>query len=723
MSQYFDFKIDNKGLAKIVFDQKGEKVNKLSSKVLSLLSKTLKDAAKNKNIKTLTFVSKKDNIFIAGADINEIKDIKNEKDALKKVTEGQNILNQIENLPFPTIALINGACLGGGLELALACKYRIATDNNKTKLGLPEVNLGIIPGFGGTQRLPKIIGLQHSVAMILSGKAIDHKKAYKVGLADEITKEEFSDDCLNNFIEKILEKPKRNTYLIKRQAQKRSRFTKENLLLGKILIYKIAKKNLIAKTRSKYPAPLAALEVIKETYDLDDSDILKGLQIEANYFAKLASKEVAKNLIDLFFASEEVKKFSPSDNKKDIKDIKNTGLIGAGIMGGGIAWLFSNYNIAIRMKDISNQGIALGFKQIHKIYSQLKKIRKYSDSQINLRINKISSSLDYKGFKDKDLVVEAIIEDIDIKKRAISELENYIANDAIIASNTSSLSITKMAKSLKNPERFIGMHFFNPVNRMPLVEVIKGTKTSNQAIATIVNISKKLGKTPIIVKDVPGFLVNRILIPYINESALLVEEGADIELVDELIYDFGMPMGPFTLADEVGIDVGYKVAKILEEGYGNRMQVCHLLKDIYENKEMWGKKTSQGFFNYDKKGKKLNINPKIAEIIKNSALRKSKFFEEDVIDRCILIMINEAARCLEENVVENAKFLDIAMIMGTGFPPFRGGLLKYADNIGIKKLFTKMQKLHKKYGKRFEPAQLIVKMAKDNKKFYENTRN
>jgi 3-hydroxyacyl-CoA dehydrogenase / enoyl-CoA hydratase / 3-hydroxybutyryl-CoA epimerase len=723
MSNFFDFKIDKNGIARLTFDQKDEKVNKLSSKALSELSKTLKEASINKNIQILVFDSKKENIFIAGADINEIKDISNEEDALKKVSQGQNILNQIANLSFPTISFINGACLGGGLELALACTYRIATDNPKTKLGLPEVNLGIIPGFGGTQRLPKLVGLQHSLTMILSGKAIDYKKAYKIGLADEITKEEFGKECLDKFIEKILSQPKRNLYLLKRQNNKRSRFTKETILMGKFFIYKIARKNLIAKTRSHYPAPLAALKVIEESYDLADDKILKGLEIEAQYFSKLASKEVAKNLISLFFASEEVKKFKPDINKAEITKVKNTSLIGAGIMGGGIAWLFSNYNIPIRMKDISNQGIALGFKQIHKIYSQLKKIRKYNDNEINLKINNITATLDYSGFKNSDLIIEAIIEDINIKKSTLKELENHISKDAIIASNTSSLSITKMAESLKNPERFIGMHFFNPVNRMPLVEVITGEKTSKKAIATIVELSKKLGKTPIIVKDVPGFLVNRILIPYINEAGLLIEEGANLELVDELIFDFGMPMGPFTLADAVGIDVGYKVAKILEEGYGNRMKVCDLLAEIYENKEMWGKKTGKGFFNYDKKGKKTTINKDVTEIISNSALKKSKFFEEDVIDRCIFIMINEAARCLEEKVVKNAKFLDIAMIMGTGFPPFRGGLLKYADNIGIKKILSRMRKLNKLYGKRFEPANLLVKLSKENKNFYENTRN
>lgn len=727
-----NLEINKEGIANLVFDLPNEKVNKLSAKVLLELEKILDDAKTNHKIRVLVFRSEKKNIFIAGADINEIKDIKNSSDALRKVTQGQNILNKIEDLPFPTIAFINGACLGGGLELALACRYRIVTDNEKTKLGLPEVNLGIIPGFGGTQRLPKIIGLQQSLPMILSSKAIDAKKAYKIGLADEIVREEFNEKSLSKFFDLILLNPKENQYLTKRDSAKRIRNIKEHTLFLRYVFYYFAKKELMKQTKGHYPAPLAALNVIQKTHGICDYFRNRGLKIEAEHFSHLAIGDISKNLIDLFFISEEIKKDSGAGKEVKIPEINNAALIGAGVMGGGIAWLFSNYDLSVRMKDISLKGIELGFKQVQKIYGQLKKIRKYDDNKINLKTNHITSTTDYKGFENADLVIEAIIEDINIKKKTLAEVENYIAKDAIIASNTSSLSITEMAKVLKNQKRFVGMHFFNPVNRMPLVEVIRGKKTSDQTVAAIVALAKKLGKTPIVVEDVAGFLVNRILIPYINEAGFLISEGADLKIVDDLIVKFGMPMGPFTLADTVGIDVGYKVAKILEEAYGERMKVCGLLSEIAKDKNLLGKKSGQGFFLYDVKGQVTGINPKITEIITNtnqvknspediSGLIKPAISEDDIIDRCIYIMINEAAKCLEEKVVKNAGYLDIAMIMGTGFPAFRGGLLKYTDSIGVREVVSRMKDLYKKYGKRFEPAALLLTMAKGSKRksFYE----
>ncbi len=723
MATYLDFSIDEFGIAHLKFDSKDEKVNKLSTKVLLELKTIITQAKTNKAIKVLVFSSKKAGMFIAGADINEIKDIKTQEDAFKKVSEGQNIFNKIEDLPFPTIALVNGACMGGGLEFILSCSYRIVTDNPKTKLGLPEVTIGIIPGFGGTQRLPRLVGLAYGLNIILSGKPINANKAYRIGLADEIFREEFCEKSLKDFIDLIILQPERNKYLLKRNKEKNSRFIKETLLFGKYLIYKFARKNLLKQTKGLYPAPLEALGVVEKTYNFGREKRSVGLEIEAKHFSKLAIGTISKNLIDLFFISNELKNDNGVEKGVEPAEINKAGLIGAGAMGGGIAWAFSNCDISIRMKDISNQGIALGFRQINKIYGQLKKIGKYDDNQISLKTNHITATTEYVGFQDADIIIEAIIEDIKIKQNTLCELENHIRKDAIIASNTSSLPISQIATALKNPKRFIGMHFFNPVNRMPLVEVIRGEKTSSKTVATVVALSKKLGKTPIVVKDVPGFLVNRVLIPYINEAGFIIEEGADLQSVDDLIVKFGMPVGPFALADAVGIDVGYKVAKILEVGYGDRMKVCQLLEEISKDKEILGKKSNQGFFNYDSKGEKISVNSKILKIIANNKIIKTEFLEEEIIDRCILIMVNEAAQCLQENVTKNAEQLDMAMIMGVGFPAFRGGLLKYADNIGIKKIVSRMEQLSNKCGKRFMPCDLLVKMAKENKTFYENIRN
>jgi 3-hydroxyacyl-CoA dehydrogenase/enoyl-CoA hydratase/3-hydroxybutyryl-CoA epimerase len=496
----------------------------------------------------------------------------------------------------------------------------------------------------------------------------------------------------------------------------------EVIFAGKRIIYHFTKKSLFSKTKGKYPAPLAAFDVIKRTYHFADK--AGGLKIEAEEFSKLASEAISKNLIELFFTSEEIKKDSGSENKAKISEIKQAGLLGAGIMGGGIAWLFSNADIGVRMKDISQSGIALGYHQILKIYRQLKRIGKYKDHQISLKMCQISSTTSHSGFDNVDIVVEAIVENIEIKKEAFAKLEENIKKETIIASNTSSLSITQMAESLKHPERFVGMHFFNPVNKMPLVEVIKGKKTSEETVASVVELAKRLKKTPIVVSDVAGFLVNRILLPYINEAGFLLQEGANLKNIDHLIKDFGMPMGPFVLADTVGIDVGYKVARSLEESYGKRMEVCRLLEEMSKNKNLLGKKSNQGFYKYSKNGNNLGVNSEINHILnqmkQNENIVRGHIGDETIIDRCILIMINEAAKCLEENVVKNHRYLDMAMIMGTGFPAFRGGLLRYADEMGIGVVVLKLKNFSKTYGERFEPAELLLEMDQNHQKFYNN---
>jgi 3-hydroxyacyl-CoA dehydrogenase/enoyl-CoA hydratase/3-hydroxybutyryl-CoA epimerase len=721
MSQSIIFSFDSKGVANIIFDSKDEKVNKLSQTVLLDLERIVDEIKNNSNLRLLIISSNKKDVFVAGADINEISSIKSESEAYKKVVQGQEILGKIADLPITTIAVINGACLGGGLELALSCNYRIAVDNKKTVLGLPEVNLGIIPGFGGTQRLPRLIGLQESLKIILSGKPVDYKKAFRIGLVDKVIRKEFLNNDLSNFIDKMMADRDENQIMGRKCLTIKRRFVKEVVLAGKYLIYYFTKKSLLAKTKGKYPAPLAAFEVIKKTYH--SSDYQAGLKIEAEEFSKLAASQIAKNLIEIFFINEEIKKDSGVQDLLETKEIKQVGLLGAGIMGGGIAWLFSNFDILVRMKDISQSAIALGFGQVLKIYKQLKKIGKYKDNQISVKMDEISSTTDYSGFSNVDIVVEAIVEDMEIKKKSFLELEQHIKKDTIVASNTSSLSISSMAKDLEYPERFAGMHFFNPVNKMPLVEVIRGEKTSDATIATIVQLSKKLKKTPIVVKDVAGFLVNRILLPYINEAGFLLQEGADIKNIDSLIEDFGMPMGPFMLADTVGIDVGYKVAKILNESYGERMKVCRLLSEMAKNKNLLGKKSRKGFYKYSKDNKKLGANSEIRDILDKitNDIHYSKqphISNNDIIDRCIFIMINEATKCLEENVVKNHRYLDMAMIMGTGFPAFRGGLLRYADEIGIGVLVARLFEFSKNYGERFKPSDLLLKMNKENNNFY-----
>ena len=725
MTTNLEFSVDKNGVANIVFDLPGEKVNKLSGVVLRELEKAINFIDGNKGIRILLISSAKKDIFIAGADITEIKSIDGYADAKEKVSLGQEIITKIARLKTPTVAVINGACLGGGLELALACQYRVGVINPKTVLGLPEVNLGIIPGFGGTQRLPQLVGLEQSLKMILSGKPVDGVKAHKIGLVDDIVREEFLEEKMGHFVTEIIKNQNKNCYLKKRSESAKKRYIIENIFFKKYLIYYFVKKNLLEKTKGFYPAPLSALEVIKRTYGLTYEK--RGFKVELDAFCHLAIGSISKNLIDIYFINESLKKDDGVKGGDKIVGnrffIRNVSLIGAGVMGGGIAWLFANKDINIRIKDISQEAISLGYKQIRKIFSQLKRIRKYTQSQIDMKMSKVSSGLGYEGFGRCDLVVEAAVENIDIKKSIFKELESKVRPETIIASNTSSLSITKMAEGLNNPERFVGLHFFNPVNRMPLVEVIKGEKTSDETVIKTVKIAKKLGKTPIVVKDVAGFCVNRILLPLMNEAAYLLQDGGDIETIDHVIESFGMPMGPFVLADVVGIDIGYKVASSLQESYGSRMQVAKLLEEIYaSHPDLLGKKSGIGFYNYVLGNKKPIVNPEIKKIMDD--LRKSHDIplyyanEEKIIDRCILTMVNEAAKCIEEGVVANPQYLDMAMVMGAGFPAFRGGILKYADSRGIHEVTERLKRLEDKVGERFTVSQLLKDMDKAGERFY-----
>jgi 3-hydroxyacyl-CoA dehydrogenase/enoyl-CoA hydratase/3-hydroxybutyryl-CoA epimerase len=699
MTQNLKLKKDG-AIATLTFDLEGEKINKLSAPVLTELEQILEELAKEKTIRLLVIESAKPGIFIAGADIEEIRGLTAIDDAMAKVHRGQEVLGKIEKLPFPSLAVINGACLGGGCELVLCCTYRVAIDNPKTLIGLPEVNLGIFPGFGGTQRMPRLVGLIQGLTLITSAKGVDAKKAEKIGLVDSCIPEGYIKEQLPAFIDSILSG---------KYSRKGNKTLMEALSFTRKIIYKKTRQEILKNTKGHYPAPIVAVDVIERTYKT--TGLEKGLRIEREEFAKLAVGEISKNLIQAFFTSEALKKDNGTGEKIDPKEIRNAALLGAGVMGGGIAWAFTKIGVPVRMKDISWAGIGLGFKQVAKIYDSMKKIRKIKPAEIDIKMAYVSGALDYSGFKNADVVIEAIVEDINVKKKVLAETEGHVAKDAIIASNTSSLSITEMATALKNPERFVGMHFFNPVNRMPLVEVIPGKDTDKKTIATIFALSKKMGKTPIKVGDCAGFIVNRILLPYMNEAVLMLEEGASVERIDKLLYKFGMPMGPFTLADEVGIDVCYKVAKILKNAYGDRVKLSELLRSIYEDKKLLGKKSGKGFYLHGGKDKSVNLD--VGATADNSHLK-----DADILDRCILLMVNEAAMCLEEGMIDKAEYLDMAMIMGTGFPAFRGGLCRYADSVGIQNVVNRLGELEKAYGVRFKPANLLTVMAARGTKFY-----
>jgi len=705
----FHLNKDTDGLVHLTFDLPNEKVNKFSETVMEEFEAHLKLLQGDATVKGLVIESAKNGIFIAGADIEEIKKIEGPEHARHKIERGQSIFNLLEKCPFPTIALIHGACMGGGLECALACNYRFAVDDPKTKLALPEVQLGFLPGWGGTQRMPRLIGLQASMELITTGKALDARKAYKQGLVDALLTPnrkqlEFSDlwkSILNGTFKR---KPKRNSW---------SQTLLEKTLIGRKLLFSIAKKKALEKTKGHYPAVTTILEVLENTHH---ASLQEGLEVEREKFVQLATSTVSRNLVQLFFSNEAVKKLPGCPNfEGPVAPPRYSGVLGAGVMGGGIAWLLSSKKIPVRLRDLNLEGLQKGYQTADQYYSQLVKRRRMKPTQKAMAMQYISSDLTLNGFNKMDLVVEAIVENIDIKKKALTQLESEVREDCLIASNTSALSIEDMASVLQHPERFFGMHFFNPVNRMPLVEIIPSSKTSPEVLYKACQWVKQMGKTVVIVKNCAGFLVNRILLTYMNEAARTLLDGAEISNVDRLMLDFGMPMGPFALADEVGLDVGLHVAQTLEQAYGNRMQVALPLSLAHDQLKLLGKKQGKGFYLW--KGKESKVNTQLVDALKPKVASKT-IDDTTIVERCIMIMINEAAMCLAEEIVTSPEQLDMAMIMGTGFPAFRGGLLKYADQYGLTACIRTLTQLSQDYGERFAPAPHLIAMAEKQQTFY-----
>lgn len=698
-----DFSVSDSGVGTVLFDNRKLDVNLLSEEVLLELEGILESVSTNREINILLFKSAKEGIFIAGADIKEIKALNTRELALDKVRQGRRILSLIATLEVPTLAVIDGAALGGGFELALACDYRLATENSKTKIGLPEVSLGVMPGFGGTLRLRNLIGLQKALELILGSKLINGKKAEHLGLVDACVPSGYLGFKEEQMIIDILDITARQKILSKRHKP-----TLLERFLPSLILF-IAEKEVYKKTKGRYPAPLA---VIKHFKNVQNMGIYEALEAETQKFADLALSKESKHLIELFFTSEALKHDSGVDRRTKAATIERASVFGGGTMGSGILWLFSKINIPVRLKVRRSEQVAETLQSVNKNYMAIKKRRRLTQREIDLKIDIISADTEFRGFEHTDIAVEAIVEDVEAKQSLYKTLEDRLDKKAIIATNTSSLSVTELSRSLKYPERFVGMHFFNPVNRMPLVEVIKGEKTSNKTVATVIALAKRAGKTPILVGDCPGFLVNRLLIPYIVEAIHLFEEGEDFEKIDNLLLEFGMPMGPFRLVDEVGLDVGYKVAKVLQEGYGDRMRTAAIFDRIYKELALLGKKKGAGFYTYVKNVAK--VNEKVTALVTD----KHTFSDAEIIDRTILVMVNEASRALEEGVVKNARYLDMAMVMGTGFPPFRGGLLAYADERGIKSIVARLKDLANAYGERFVPSKLLVEMAKNETKFY-----
>lgn len=711
MASAFSLEISEPGIGVLYFDLPGEKVNKFSTPVMEELAGHIEEMKARHDLKVLLLMSKKPGIFIAGADVKEIASIADEQTGYEVGRKGQKIFTEFEKLPFPKVAVIDGACMGGGTELSLCCDFRLASDNPRTKIALPEVTLGILPGWGGTQRLPRLIGLQKALDVILTGRTLSAKQALRYRLVDKLIAAEWLQEKALEFAHEVLA-GKTQRYLERRKIRGAANVFLEKTAIGRSIVFSQARKSVLKKTHGHYPAPLKALEVIEKTADFP---LEEGLKKEAKALGELMATPISKHLVQIFFWTEEIKK---ENGLKDTAITGNTvqraGVLGAGVMGGGIAQLLASRSIFVRVKDINYEAVARAYQQAAYVLGSKVKKHRLSRMEFNQIMNRITGTTDYTGFPSTNLVVEAIVEDLDLKKKVLAELEGHVNEQTIIASNTSSLRINDMAEALQRKENFVGMHFFNPVHRMPLVEVVRGQHTSDIAVATVFNLAKKLGKTPILVNDGPGFLVNRLLLPYMVEAISLLEEGNRIEDIDRAIFNFGMPMGPIELFDEVGIDVAYKVAKILRQSMNDRMADSDLLPKLLEAGRL-GKKSGLGFYKYE--GRKKVQDPKIKHFISTKAHHKLN--EAELVQRMIYPMINEAARCLDEGLVAKARDVDVGMIFGTGFAPFRGGLLKFADTEGIGRIVAKLADFSDRYGSRFKPAESLLKI-KEQGSFYRN---
>ncbi len=708
MSQIATIEKRDNGVAIVWLDQADEKINKVSLDFVKQIDELFQQLENDKSVKAAVIASKKKD-WIAGADIDMFAKVKQKGDFIQFTRDGHQSLYRLERSKKPVVAAINGACLGAGTEIALACHGRIVSDDKSTHFALPEVMLGLLPGGGGTQRLPRLIGIQKALDMMLTGKKIYASKAPKIGLADKITSKESLLNAAIDFALQLTKQPIQRT-------DKRSFVEKflESNSVTRGIVYKKAKEMVLKQTQGNYPAPLRILECVQIGME---QGMDKGLEAEAVKFEELILTNESRQLIGIFFNMTNKKK-NPYEGKAEIKPLDTIAMVGAGFMGAGIAQVSAMDGINVLLKDIKEETIQQAKQTIWKDFAKKISRKTMSAPEAEEIMNRVQSKMDYTGFEKASVVVEAVFEEIKLKQRIVADVEAATRPDAIFASNTSALPISHVAEKAARPENIIGMHYFSPVPKMPLLEIIKTPKTADWVTATCFELGIRQGKTCIVVNDGPGFYTTRILAPYMNECFLLIEEGCEAGLIDKAMKQWGFPVGPVTLQDEVGIDVGAHIMKgdlaemaKLREGARTTDGILKMFNDGYH-----GKKNKRGLYKYDEKGKKRGINEDIYKYF-GSPTRK-EFATETIQHRMGMMMINEALRCLQEGILESPTDGDVGAIFGLGFPPFTGGPFRYIDTKGADKVLAVMEDLAAKYGARFKPAQILRDYAKEGKKFY-----
>ncbi|MDX1395113.1 MAG: 3-hydroxyacyl-CoA dehydrogenase NAD-binding domain-containing protein [Gemmatimonadota bacterium] len=691
--------IDSDKVAWLTLDQPDSRANLLGAATMGFLDQRISEL--ESRIATgqpvaVVVRSGKPGTFIAGADVREFAEVTDPAEARAKSAEGQRILQRLSRLTVPTIAAIDGTCMGGGTELALACDWRVATE--RARIGLPEVKLGIIPAWGGCVRLPRLIGIQRALKMILTGSAVSADRALRWGLVDRTTTSDGLESMLRTFAIDVVRKQ------VVRKSRPKS--VRERLLegtgVGRSLLFSGARKQTRKTGGEHYPAPFEAIDVIERSIDMSIAD---ALAVENEGLVRMAETDVAHNLIRLFLLGQDAKGALPAEALADAPTTGKVAVLGAGIMGGGIAELVAANDVPVTLKDVDQDALDTGLRHASDLLRKAGDRGIFPAEEVGLKFALIHGTLEYERFDDVDLVIEAVVERMPVKQQVLRESEGHLPRHAVFATNTSSLSVSELAKTAKRPAQVVGLHFFNPVHRMPLVEVVKGEQSSDEALARAFVFADDMGKTPVLVADRPGFLVNRLLGPYLNEAGYLLEQGAGVAEIDRVLTGFGMPMGPCRLLDEVGFDVARHVAREMERAFGERMKPSPVVELLTEEGRL-GRKNGRGFYSYTK-GKQGGVDREVARILD----ARGEVADDEIRDRCLFLLVNEACHALAEEIVPDAGTVDLAMVLGTGFPPFRGGVFQWADTVGAGHIRDRLRELENTHGPRFTPAPRLDDLA------------
>lgn len=712
----FHIERDDRGFIVVAIDVPDQSQNTFNAAVISELDSFVTTLPSDPQAKAVVFISQKSGSFFAGADVKEIYNIQNPDDARDKIKAGQQLFSKIEALPMPTIAAIHGVCLGGGLEFALACKYRIACDDSSTRMGLPEVELGILPGWGGTQRLPPLVGVQQALAMILQGKKLSAGDALRKGLVDQIASNDDFDERVESFAAEVVANSGKN--FSSKPKRTWVKWFIDKTPYGRNMAFNVARKQ-IAKNKAHYPALGKAINAIAVGYR-DSREA--GFKAEQDGVAELVFTPTCRNLMGLFFQRERARSgvdwvLDSIDTSK--LDVKTVAVIGGGVMGGGIAQLAAQKGYNVVLKEINQELSDKTEKAISQTLEGLVAKRRLSQSDAQATLARITFTTEWGPMVDADVAVEAVPEIMDLKKRVFADLCKVLPSHAIVSSNTSALSISEMESAVPKPSRIAGWHFFNPVHRMQLVEIVKSESTSAETIAQLSRLTKVMGKVPVVVKDSPGFLVNRVLMPYLDEGVRMLLEGIPSVIIDGEMRKFGMPMGPLELLDTIGIDVAHHVVGTMLPFYGTESPTTEFLADLKEKGQL-GRKSGEGFYNYAGDGKPEPVEGLVSETISATEIPTTPLSSQlnETQQRLILPIINEAARCIDEEVVAAPWMADLAMVLGTGFAPFRGGPLKLVDTLGPKLVVQTLKEFEQHFDSRFTPAASLTQLAESNSTFF-----